>query len=117
MNAGLLGRSTLACSRWAAKLNASGGGSTGLRVIGVSLARPKLSADGFSPNRRPVVWAPQLAQRLFASSLCNIILHSSLGGRPDLVKQRAILANRNDCRGARRRRKRKWAPNRVRQAG
>ena len=38
----------------------------------------------------------------FASSLCNIVLNSSLRGRRNLVKQCAIFADRSGNRGARR---------------
>ena len=47
MNAVLFVRPALARSRCAAKLNASGGGSTEFTVIGVSLAPSKAPADGF----------------------------------------------------------------------
>ena len=104
MNAGLRGRPALASSRCAAKLNASGGGSTEPPFIGVSLAPSKSSRGARATSisvRRPAVMSGARGMA-FASSLCNIVLNSSLRGRRNLVKQCAVVVRRRGNRGARR---------------
>src|SRR5580658_913944 len=99
MNAALSGRPALALSKCTAKLNASGGGSTGLPVIGVSLVSletalraallPRLAARRFTPAGRAKACSPRLD-----AILC---LTSPLGARLNHVKQHT--ANRRRGRG------------------